>query len=187
MPDFWQGVEFSHMLLKEHIDEGDNVIDATVGNGYDTVFLANLVGETGQVTSFDIQRDAIENTRVRLVNNSIIGRVRLIEDGHQNIDKYIEEKIDGIVFNLGYLPGANKDITTEKRTTIIAVEKGCKYLKVGGIVVLVIYTGHPGGQEELSGILDFADGLDKQKYNILRYNFINQATSPQVLAIIKRK
>lgn len=187
MPDFWQGVEFSHMLLKEHINKGAIIVDATVGNGHDTVFLAGLVGEKGRLISFDIQSEAIENTRERLVNNKIIDRVKLIEDGHQNIDKYIDEEIDGIIFNLGYLPGGNKDITTEKKTTTSAVEKGLEFLKIGGIIILVIYTGHPGGQEELKGVLDLAESLDKQKYNVLRYNFINQETSPQVLAIIRRK
>ncbi len=187
MPDFWQAVEFSHMLLEEHIDKGDMVVDATVGNGHDTVFLANLVGENGQVISFDIQREAIENTRDRLVNNKILDRVKLIEDGHQFIDKYLEDEINGMVFNLGYLPGGDKDITTGKKTTTTAVEKGLKLLKIGGIIILVIYTGHPGGQEELKGVLDLAESLNKQKYNVLRYNFINQGTSPQVLAIIRRK
>ncbi len=187
MPDFWQGVEFSHMLLKDHINKGAIVVDATVGNGHDTVFLASLVGKKGQVISFDIQNEAIENTRERLVNNKIIDRVKLIEDGHQNIDKYIDGEIGGMVFNLGYLPGGNKDITTDKKTTTSALEKGLNFLKIGGIIILVIYTGHPGGQEELNGVLDLAEGLDKQKFNVLRYNFINQGTSPQVLAIIRRK
>ena len=187
MPDFWQVVEFSHMLLKEYINKNGVVIDATMGNGYDTIFLANLVGEKGRVISFDIQKRAIENSKRRLEKNKLMDRVEIIEDGHENLDKYIDKKIDAIIFNLGYLPGANKSITTKRTTTITAFKKGLNYLKIGGIIVLVIYTGHPGGIEELNAVLDFASSLDQNNYNVLRYNFINQQSSPQVLAVISRK
>src|SRR5690554_3171937 len=120
MSDFWQGVEFSHMLLEEHISEGAFVIDATAGNGYDSVFLDSLVGKDGKVYSFDIQKIALKNSRDRLLKNNFLNRVKLIEDGHENFDKYIKEDIDGMVFNLGYLPGGDKEIITKSKSTITA-------------------------------------------------------------------
>lgn len=189
MSDFWQAVEFSHMLLKKHIKKNSFVVDATVGNGHDTVFLANLVGEDGQVISFDIQKAAIKNTKLRLLEKNLTNRVRLIEDGHQNLALYINENegIDGMIFNLGYLPGGNKEIITQKTTTITAIKSGLKLLKTGGIIVLVIYTGHPGGKEEFQGVLELLKTIDSYRYNTLRYNFINQEASPQVLAVIRRR
>ena len=187
MPDFWQGVEFSHLLLSAHINKGDRVVDATCGNGFDTIFLSQMVGSKGKVYSFDIQKQAIKNTKEKLRKNDYIDRVNLIEDGHQNIDKYIKEEIKGMVFNLGYLPGTNKEITTKRNSTLSAVEKGLKLLAIGGIIVLVIYTGHPGGKEELEAILDLSINMDQVQYNVLRYNFLNQNSSPQVLAIIRRR
>ncbi|MEJ6949926.1 class I SAM-dependent methyltransferase [Natronospora cellulosivora (SeqCode)] len=187
MGDFWQGVEFSHLLLETHINKGDLVVDATAGNGYDTIFLAELVGIDGKVYSFDIQKQAIENTRKKVLDKGYEDRISLIEDGHQNIGEYLKNEIKGIVFNLGYLPGADKDIITKKNTTIKALKKGIELLCVGGIIVLVIYTGHSGGQEELEAIKNFSLDLDNKKYNVLNYKFLNQKKSPQILAIIRRR
>ena len=93
-----------HEILKTKIKEGDIVVDATVGNGYDTVFLAKVVGKTGRVIGFDIQEKALNNTKDKLIRENLEGRVILIHDSHSNIDKYIKEPINGAMFNLGYLP-----------------------------------------------------------------------------------
>lgn len=175
------------MLFKEHINEGAVVVDATAGNGRDSVFLAELVGDKGRVYSFDIQKKAIENTERRLSEKNLLKRVKLIEDSHSKLEKYINEKeIDGMIFNLGYLPGGNKGIVTRSEPTLSALEKGLDLLKTGGIIVLVIYTGHPGGREELNGILGLSAELSADEYNVLRYHFINQENPPQLLAVIKR-
>ncbi|MFP4662015.1 MAG: class I SAM-dependent methyltransferase [Halanaerobiales bacterium] len=186
MADFWQGVEFSHLIIKQHIREGSVVVDATAGNGQDTVFLAELVGRNGKVFAFDIQKKAIDNTGYRLEKKNLLERVKLINDGHQNLHKYLTEEVNGVLFNLGYLPGGDKEITTEKQTTITAIEKSLKILEKGGIIVLVIYTGHPGGSEELKGILELLAVLDSHEFNVLRYNFINQESPPEVVAVIRR-
>jgi len=92
MADFWNCVDFSHMLFVEHIREGAVVVDATAGNGRDSVFLAELVGDMGRVYSFDIQKKAIENTERRLSEKNLLKRVKLIEDSHSKLGKYIIEK-----------------------------------------------------------------------------------------------
>lgn len=187
MPDFWNCVEFSHKLFREHIGKGAVVVDATAGNGLDSLFLAELVGDKGRVYSFDIQKKAVQNTEKRLSEKKFLDRVKIIEDSHAKLEKYIcEKEIDGMIFNLGYLPGGNREIVTESRTTLTALEKGLELLKRGGIIVLVIYTGHSGGREELDAILEFTSALKADEYNVLRYHFINQENSPELIAVIKR-
>ncbi|MFW5998369.1 MAG: class I SAM-dependent methyltransferase [Bacillota bacterium] len=186
--DFDQGVEFSHYLLKNHIDKGTTVVDATAGNGYDTLFLADLIGENGFVYGFDIQKKAVEETKNKIKFNDYSDRTRIIWDGHEKMDKYINDKVSGIVFNLGYLPSGDKNIITGPQTTIPAVKKGLTLLQSGGIIVLVIYTGHPGGKKEMESLINFSKNLDYKKYNVLHYHFINQKKSPaQVLAVKYRK
>lgn len=187
MTDFWQMVDFSHLLMSRYVSSGATVIDATAGNGHDSLFLANLVGEEGKVYSFDIQEKAIINTAKVLKEHNLLQRVKLVKDGHQNLDKYIKEEVDGMIFNLGYLPGGDKEIITRKDTTIKALEKGLSLLKFGGIITMVVYTGHPGGREELLAILELVDSLDPHIFNVLNYKFINQKSAPEILAIIRRR
>lgn len=186
--DFFNAVEFSHLLLKENISAGDVVIDATAGNGHDTKYLADLVGTAGKVYSFDIQKEAITKTRELLEKNELAAQTQLILDSHANLDQYLNKKISAVIFNLGYLPGGNKEIITRSETTIAAVEKSIELLQKNALIILVIYSGHPGGKEEKNALLDFASKLDYKKFNVLNYEFLNQpGPPPQILAIKKRK
>ena len=182
-----QGVDFSHDLIKEHINKGAKVVDATVGNGYDTEFLAEIVGREGFVWGFDVQEKALGEARSRLQESELLNRVELIQTGHENMKDYITEPIDGVLFNLGYLPGSAKEVITTADTTLKAVKSGLELLAVGGLMVVVIYLGHEGGRKEQQALLDYAAELDDKKYNVLHYHFINQTGQPpQVLAIKKR-
>lgn len=186
--DFSQGVDFSHYLLQTHLDRGVRVIDATIGNGNDTLYLARLVGKDGLVWGFDVQKKAIKNTRNKLEKNNCEDRVQIIHDGHENMDKYIENKVSAVIFNLGYLPAGNKEVITRPETTLEALKISLTLLKPEGIIVLVIYTGHDGGKKELKCLLNYAKNLDHQNYNVLHYHFINQKKPPaEVLAIKYRK
>lgn len=185
--DFMTGVEFSHDLFKQHLNPGAYVIDATVGNGYDTVFLAELVGETGKVVGFDIQKKAITNTRIRLTKAGLLHIVELYQTGHENMILHLKKQPDGILFNLGYLPGSDKEIKTQEKSTLTAVKTGLQLLKSKGIMVLVIYTGHQGGKEEEKALIEFTAGLKQEEFNVLLYSFLNQNNEPaKVLAIKKR-
>ncbi|MBM7557706.1 class I SAM-dependent methyltransferase [Halanaerobacter jeridensis] len=187
MKDLKQGVDFSHNLIKEHINKGAKVIDATVGNGHDTQFLAEVVGAKGFVWGFDVQESALEAAKNRLQENELSERVKLIHAGHEKMQDYISENVDGILFNLGYLPGSNKEIITTVDTTLQAVKSGLELLAVGGLMIVVVYLGHEGGKKEQQALLDYAKKLDEKKYNVLHYRFINQSSQPpQVLAIKKR-
>ena len=182
-----QGVDFSHKLITEHINKGAKVVDATVGNGHDTQFLSEIVGSKGFVWGFDVQKSALKAAKNRLQEHKLSERVELIHAGHENMQDYISETVDGILFNLGYLPSSDKEIITKADTTLKAVKSGLDLLTVGGLMVVVIYLGHEGGKKEKQALLDYATELDAKKYNVLHYRFINQAGQPpQVLAIKKR-
>ncbi|WP_077327637.1 class I SAM-dependent methyltransferase [Virgibacillus siamensis] len=183
-------INYSHHLLETAVEKGDTVIDATCGNGHDAVFLSKLVGENGQVFGFDIQEQAVINTRNRLAMNGYTNAT-IIQDSHSNFIHHIAvdqlTKLGGAIFNLGYLPGSDKSIITKGESTILAVEGILSHLKQNGLVVLVIYHGHEGGSEEKEQIMKYARLLDQKLFHVLYYGFINQKNDPPfILAIQKR-
>lgn len=143
-------LSFSHELLKRYVLPNDVVIDATVGNGNDTVLLASLVGGYGKVYGFDIQEQAIKSTKEKMLLTGLLPQTELILDGHENMDFYIPEdtKISAATFNLGYLPKSDKNIITLPETTLIALKKTLVRLRKGGLVTVMVYYGHKGGLEE---------------------------------------
>ncbi|MFC4558585.1 class I SAM-dependent methyltransferase [Virgibacillus kekensis] len=183
-------INYSHYLLETAVTAGDTVIDATCGNGHDTTFLAKLVGETGHVYGFDIQDQAIENTKIRLAQSSLTN-ASIIKDSHSNFIHHIPvdqlTKLGGAIFNLGYLPGSDKSIITRSESTILAIEGILSHLKRNGIVVLVVYYGHEGGTQEKEQLMRYTRQLDQKLFSVLYYGFINQKNNPPfILAIQKR-
>jgi predicted methyltransferase len=142
----------AHALIGESLKPGDVAVDATLGNGHDTLFLAHVVGPAGRVYGFDIQDQALDNTRRRLEEHGVAERVTLIQASHADMLEHIPVETHGhigaIMFNLGYLPGADKRITTQTETTLQAVHVGCALLAAGGIMSLMAYPGHDGGDLE---------------------------------------
>lgn len=182
---------FARQLLERAILEGDYVIDGTAGNGHDTLFLAQIVGNLGRVFAFDIQEDAIKKTKERLINNNSISQVTLFQKGHQEAIKVIPEsehgKISAAIFNLGYLPGGDKSIVTTPKTTLKAIDDIFTLLKKGGIIVLVIYHGHEEGKKEKQELLNYVSNINQTKAHVLTYQFLNQKNNPPfVIAIEKR-
>ncbi|MBF0781112.1 MULTISPECIES: class I SAM-dependent methyltransferase [unclassified Granulicatella] len=171
--------QYSHILLRKHVKEGDIVIDATIGNGHDTVLLAELVGTKGKVIGVDIQAQAIEHTTQRLIAHQLYDRCELVQIGHQHLDTLISNQIiSTAIFNLGYLPGSNKHIITQSHHTICAMQHILKQLKQNGLLILVVYYGHVGGKEEQDDILKFVKHLPQKDYTVLNYAFLNQVNSP---------
>ena len=107
--------------LREIVRPGDTVIDATMGNGHDTLMLASLVGQTGRVIGFDVQHQAVESSRKLLEDNGVIDRCTLYETGHEHIAELVKGPVRAAVFNLGWLPGGDKSVTTRWETTRAAV------------------------------------------------------------------
>lgn len=183
----FQGIiPFAHSLLKNTVQVGEYVIDATCGNGNDTLFLSELVGENGHVFAFDIQKEAIEQTKKKAENYH---HITYILDSHANVDTHIppDKHIAGAIFNLGYLPKGDKTIITKPDSTILAVEKILNRLRVGGVIVVVVYAGHPGGQEEKNAVLQYVSEIDQLLYTVLQYQFINMKNNPPFVIAIGKK
>ncbi|KGR74744.1 class I SAM-dependent methyltransferase [Ureibacillus manganicus] len=179
-------LQYAKFLLAESIEEGEIAVDATAGNGHDTLYLAEIVGENGHVYSFDIQQEAIDATTNRLIDHQLDKRATVILDGHQHVAKYVTETIAGAVFNLGYLPGANHEIITTGETTIQAIESLLSLLKLNGIIVLVIYHGHEGGKTERDAVLNYVSNLPQKYFQVLKYEFLNQKNDPPFIVAIEK-
>jgi len=183
-------LNYAHYLLQQTVTKGETVIDATCGNGNDTLFLSEHVGDKGHVLAFDIQEQAIDNTKQKLAENQS-SNVTLILDSHENINSYIDPKLaghlGGAIFNLGYLPKSDKKVITKGESTTTAIETILPKLKKNGLVVLVIYHGHDGGKDEKNAVLNYVIHLDQKKYKVLRYGFINQKNDPPFIVAIQKK
>ncbi|MGQ4668868.1 class I SAM-dependent methyltransferase [Metabacillus halosaccharovorans] len=181
---------FAKQLLEKAVSKGDIVVDATIGNGHDTVFLAKLVGETGKVYGLDIQEQAILNTRERLMTENLMEQVALVQQGHQHINSVISDEHKGTIsaamFNLGYLPGGDHTIVTVPDTTISAIQQLLSLLKPEGIIVIVIYHGHEEGQIERDALMTFVKTIDPRDAHVLQYQFINKNNHPPYIVAIEK-
>ncbi len=179
-------VEMARMFVEPVVSPGDFVVDATCGNGKDTVFLARLVGDQGRVLAVDIQPEAVERTRSLLDQEGLGSRVTVVRRDHALIGGYLTRPVKAAMFNLGYLPGGNKNITTRPESTIRALDEILGSLVPGGMVTLVAYTGHPGGLEELECLLSFARELPQDRFTVMHCCYINQVNNPPQLIVVTR-
>lgn len=178
-------VEFVHDFLKDKIKKGDLCIDATAGNGHDTKYLCEQVGEIGRVISIDIQKKAVENTEKLLFNSALDNIATVVLDSHENINMYAEENtVSAIMFNLGYLPGGDHNLKTKSESTITALEKSLKLLKSGGILSVCIYSGGDSGFEERDAVLDYLGTLNSRIYNVIKSEFYNKPNNPPIPVFI---
>ncbi|MCD4779460.1 MAG: methyltransferase domain-containing protein [Candidatus Omnitrophica bacterium] len=174
------------MFLSKVVCPGDRVIDATMGNGNDTLFLAQLVGPQGKVFSFDVQKQACERT-ARLLSQHGIQHVDCVQNSHVNMDHTVKDPVKAIVFNLGYLPGSDKSCCTLCSTTLTALKKSLELLLPGGLLLLAIYPGHAEGLREKEQLLSFAARLPQQQYNVFSTEFINHCHHPPLLLGIEKR
>ncbi len=152
----------AHDSIREHLKLGDVVVDATLGNGHDALFLAKLVGETGRVIGFDVQEAAIRASRDRLTEAGVIDRIHLVHAGHETMAEHLESPVAAVMFNLGYLPGADHELITRHETTLKALGATLESLEQGGLITCVCYPGHPGGLEEAEAVMNWALGTGMQ-------------------------
>lgn len=179
-------------------------IDATAGNGYDTCFLAQIAKKDDIVLAFDIQKQALNNTYKRLCSNRLEHRVKLIMASHGQLHKEIfqhhrlKKYIPSlnsfqygiccvIMFNLGFLPGSNKQLTTTIKSTLLALNDAVYLLALGGVISIHCYTGHPGGLEETEAIFYWSKSLSREQYDVLTYSQINKQKNNEHLMIITRR
>lgn len=182
-------LEEAHFLLSKVVRPGDTVVDATIGNGHDTLFLAKAVGKSGTVFGFDIQDEAIRKTGERLSRAGEETQVKLIKDSHHHLDRYIPDSsaVKAAIFNLGYLPSGDKAITTRSLTTLKAIQALEKRIAPGGIIAVVFYPGHPEGKKEAQTIIPYLSSLDQKVWSVLLYRLINQIHEPPFLIAVEKE
>jgi 16S rRNA C1402 N4-methylase RsmH len=182
---------FTRTLMNLAVNEGDIAVDATVGNGHDTLYLAQRVGESGHVFGFDIQNEAIAATSARLQEHNMLKRVTLFQASHDQLIEKIPAiyhgRITGAIFNLGYLPGGDKRIVTKPDSTIRAIEQLLQIMAKEGIIVVVVYHGHPEGAIERDALLHYTKAIDQKRAHVLKYEFINQMNNPPFIIALEKR
>ena len=177
-------VPLTHMLLQRFVQPGSLAVDATCGNGKDTLQLAALVGPTGHVWAFDVQQEALDRTAVRLAEADLAPRVTLVHLGHEQLASVVEPRVGVVLFNLGWLPGAPREITTTTETTLQALEAARQVLVPGGLLLITCYPGHNGGDNEAAAVTAWCSGLSPRNYFVWRMGQLNVAeTAPYCLLV----
>lgn len=173
-------VEQSHEFLLPILHKGAICIDATLGHGKDTAFFLNK--KVKLVYGFEVQKDVLEKTVNQLNDDHLKG----IFDGHENMDHYVHDLIDGIIFNFGYCPGLENNIMTHFSTSLIAVQKALNLLRIKGRMVLVFYP-HEQGRQEAMLLENYLNSLPSSLYYVEKRTQLNQSDSPYLIGIEKLK
>ena len=176
--------ELRRRFILQHLGPGDTAVDFTMGNGNDTLFLSQTVGDGGRVYAFDIQEAALESTRRRLAESSAPENYTLICASHHLVKEYVKEPIKAGMFNLGYLPGSNKkSVTTMRETTLPAVRSAIELLAPDGVLIVAVYPGHLEGELEGEELREYLKTLSKYKLCASEFRILNSPTSPYFFVI----
>ena len=168
--------------------DGALAIDATVGNGYDALFLAHRVGPKGKVLGFDVQKAALAGAREILKFVGSLDRVSLLHDSHTRLADYLPSgaAIAGAMFNLGYLPRGNRQIITQPETTVMALRSVLEHLAQRGRVTLLVYRGHEGGVPEYREVRQALEQLPEDEWLVEELASTNDSPSAPRLFRIQR-
>jgi len=192
-------ISWSHRFAQEVLSAGDVAVDLTAGKGRDTLMLYRCVAPTGQVLGFDIQKQALSECVCLLQSESVpvICRalhvdtpepgVELIHDDHAHLSSYLRQTPKVIMANLGYFPGGDHTLTTTPEGTCAAFEQALAALAPGGRLVCVLYTAHPGGDEEAAAVETLVAGLSSRDWFVLRLQVANREQAPYLLVAEKRR
>jgi predicted methyltransferase len=179
-------VPLSHLLLQRFVHPGDRVVDATCGNGHDTLLLAELTGPSGRVWAFDIQLQALETTAGRLAEAGGFESVELVHAGHETMSEHCSGPLKAVVFNLGYLPGGDRTMVTRPESTLAALEQSLEFIEPGGVVIITLYPGHAGGQQERTALESRLAQLPPAGFHVWRMGQMNvHVTAPYILLVQK--
>ncbi len=177
-------------LLEQKIKNGSVVVDATMGNGNDTLFLCQQVLPKGKVYAFDVQEVAVKNTLKLLkehqFDSDLGSNIHCIKDSHENFDQYIFQPVDLFMYNLGYLPGSDQSIITSPESTIKSLEMALSLLKVGGMISIIIYYAHPGGNLEKQALEYFLEVLSKKRFKIFKGSMPYNDHCPPIIYMIEK-
>lgn len=190
-PLFHSHIDLAHQIWSRVISLGDIVVDATCGNGHDTLFLAKktLTHDSGRVYALDLQETALESSRKKLeteLSPELSQRVIFLQQCHSHFPEEIhEQKARLFVYNLGYLPGGDKSKTTMTQTTLSSIDEAKKCLLPGGLISITCYPGHPEGEIEQKTILDHVSQWDLSEWSCCHHQWINRNHAPSLLLIQK--
>ncbi len=171
-------LELQKEFIVKHLKSGDACADFTMGNGHDTEFLSKYVGESGHVWAFDIQKQALESTAANLKAALCPENYTLILDSHHNAKNYIDRPIKAGMFNLGWLPGGDKSITTLRETTLPAIQSAISMLAPNGVLTVAIYPGHAEGDAEGKLVEEYLATLPRWHVCATQIRILNSPTSP---------
>ncbi|MGB2186340.1 MAG: class I SAM-dependent methyltransferase [Akkermansiaceae bacterium] len=181
-------LEYAHKLIRNCAKTGDLAVDATTGNGHDTLFLTRCVGHSGQVYGFDIQSDAIDATRQRLDDAEIDpSAYSLVCDSHANMARHVNKQVQVVMFNLGYLPGSDKSVITLAETTLQALSAAVDLMAAGGVLTVMCYPGHDGGKEEAALVTDWLARINPECGELRSYRRRGTSDSAPFLLVVTKK
>ncbi|MDF2923264.1 MAG: hypothetical protein K0R57_2178 [Paenibacillaceae bacterium] len=186
-------LSFAQQLAAARIRPGETCIDATAGNGVDTLFLAKATGNGGMVHAFDIQEDALARTghRLRQELPEAWTGIRLHHASHDRMTELVPREQHGavaaVMFNLGYLPGSDHTVITRPDTTLPALDAALALLRQGGVLTVAVYPGHEGGAMEAEAVDRWAAGLKQEEFQAVNYRFLNQRNHPPYLIAVEKR
>lgn len=176
----------SHRYVRQVVQTGDLAVDATAGNGGDTLFLAGLAGPEGIVHAFDIQEAAIRRTAERLQAAGLQERCRLHLASHDRMAELVPPGVRAVMFNLGYLPGGDHQIGTRAASTLAALDQARQLLLPGGIITIGLYYGGDSGFSERDAVLDYLSGIDVHTFAVQKIEMANAANCPPIFICIEK-
>lgn len=180
-------LEMAQEIVRSTVQAGETVVDATLGNGHDALFLAKLVGEQGMVLGFDVQQEAIDSSNKKLLEEGITSEnFEFYCEGHQLLGQRVESKLAAVMFNLGYLPRADKAVITTAETTLPALEQALERLRSKGVLTVMCYPGHEGGDVEAEAVIEWSSQLPRESYRVMRYGMVNAPNNPAFLIAIEK-
>lgn len=177
-------IEVAHSLLRNRLATAQTIVDATAGNGGDTLFLAENSPVTAKIYAFDIQAAAVAATQA--LTKRYATKINCILASHAAVDAYVVGEIDAAVFNLGYLPGGNHAVTTEEASTLAAVQKILKKLSLNGVLVIVAYPGHTAGSTEKQALETYLADLPSRQFTVGGYKLLNHGAAAPILYVIEK-
>ena len=160
------------------------VLDATAGNGNDTLFLCQKTPPHCQVIAFDIQQAAIRSASRRIGQHGYNEKVRWIHDDHAKLAQFVTLPLDAAMFNLGYLPGQDHCLTTTPVSLGTALASLLERLAPGGRITVVAYPGHAPGRAEIEYLEDWLARCPQSRFIVSRLTFLNQRNHPAILYMI---
>ena len=180
----------AHQIWPISVRQGDIVCDATCGNGYDSVYLAKLVGPDGHVVAIDIQEEAVRATRENIETQVPVQKrpkMTYVVGSHENLIDHVGSNVAKLIcFNLGYLPGGDKSIITQIDSTLAAIEASLEALVFGGVVSILCYIGHPGGMAEYEAVQEYVGQLSPKYWVSSEFTLLNSPTAPIMIMVWKR-